>query len=477
LAWVHGGTRVDHLGWVPWLALACLEWMLLLPPVRRGETLDEARRRVWRGLARDPFLYVALALALFLLLQWAHGGLGMAYDASRGMAVPRLPRIRWLPWCIERGEAVQLLYWFPPACAALLAVRHGVTRRGQRLLLHLLLWNGALLSVFGFIENLSGAKALYWLTPLPSHFFASFGYPNHAGAYFALIAAIGVALWCRATTDGDDRERLRRWRLLAPTALCVAAVWASRSRAAIILSTLMFLAGGVYLLGHYWRQMGMGERVQAVALAVALLASGATFYYVIYPNNPVRAKMATIDWSSPRAVCDAVAQRWYLIPKAMAIWRDHPWYGVGGWGYRSFLGQYIEKGEAAKCIFTGGANVHNDAVQFLAEHGVVGGGLLLALAALLFAPAVGALARSRAGELDEPSVRPAFPFRLPPAPLFLLAGALCTVLHSLVDLPFRCPAVLIGWMLALSCVPSLLQPAAVQSVASPLRMDNQGRNR
>jgi hypothetical protein len=51
-------------------------------------------------------------------------------------------------------------------------------------------------------------------------------------------------------------------------------------------------------------------------------------------------------------------------------------------------------------------------------------------------------------------------FRLPPAPLFLLAGAMCTVLHSLVDLPFRCPAVLVVWLLCLSCLPAL---APVQS--------------
>ena len=41
LAWVHGGTRVDHLAAVPWLSLAVLEMTLLLPPTRKNETFDE----------------------------------------------------------------------------------------------------------------------------------------------------------------------------------------------------------------------------------------------------------------------------------------------------------------------------------------------------------------------------------------------------------------------------------------------------
>jgi hypothetical protein len=52
-------------------------------------------------------------------------------------------------------------------------------------------------------------------------------------------------------------------------------------------------------------------------------------------------------------------------------------------------------------------------------------------------------------------------FRLPLAPLFLLAGVLRTVFHSLVDIPFRCPAVLMAWLAALACLPALVpRPAA-----------------
>jgi len=53
-------------------------------------------------------------------------------------------------------------------------------------------------------------------------------------------------------------------------------------------------------------------------------------------------------------------------------------------------------------------------------------------------------------------------FRVPPAMLIALAALGCTVLHSLVDLPFRCPAVLCAWAVVIAClpasVPSRLKP-------------------
>jgi hypothetical protein len=42
-----------------------------------------------------------------------------------------------------------------------------------------------------------------------------------------------------------------------------------------------------------------------------------------------------------------------------------------------------------------------------------------------------------------------------------IAGVLRTVFHSLVDIPFRCPAVLMAWLAALACLPALVpRPAA-----------------
>ncbi|MCL1919990.1 MAG: hypothetical protein FWG50_02765 [Kiritimatiellaeota bacterium] len=69
LAWIHGGTRPDLLfPVIPWLTLPVLEWLLVYPQVKKSESLLDARRRVWRGLARDPLTYLSVLFTVVLLI-------------------------------------------------------------------------------------------------------------------------------------------------------------------------------------------------------------------------------------------------------------------------------------------------------------------------------------------------------------------------------------------------------------------------
>jgi len=458
-SWVHGGTRVEYLAGVPWIGLLALEWAILLPPTRYNEPLQEARRRVRRALLCDPALYISLALTLFLFLQWANGGRGVIPDPKTGIPMPQLPPVSWLPWCVERNEAKQLLYWFPPICAAMLAVRHGMSRRSQRFLLHLLVWNGACLALFGFVEMFSGTKAIYWLTPVKDHFFASFGYPNFAGAYFALLFVLGFGLWCRETTDNDKSPSGNRWISLLASLVCLAGVWGSYSRMAIGLTTLILLFGSGYMLAHMWRRMDLSMRIQAAVFISGTLITGLLGYYVFFPDNPIRAKVSTIDFTSCHTAWVSITERWFLVPTAWRIWEDHPWFGVGGWGFRSFVLPYMPQSDWPHLFgFSGAANVHNDAIQYLVEHGVVGAALILALLVLLLIPCVRGVWQARRAVwimIDDTFTPPVF-FQAHPGYLIIFSGAIGTMLHSLIDLPFRSPAVLLIWTIMLVGMPALL---------------------
>ena len=108
---------------------------------------------------------------------------------------------------------------------------------------------------------------------------------------------------------------------------------------------------------------------------------------------------------------------------------------------------------------SGGVNVHNDSLQFLAEQGIVGYGLILLCVLLLVVPLYWQavkLCRMKP-PVTSTGGAPAFPppGRLQRFPIVLFTvsvGAGATVCHSLGDLPFRDPAVLVVWMLAWSCV-------------------------
>ena len=101
----------------------------------------------------------------------------------------------------------------------------------------------------------------------------------------------------------------------------------------------------------------------------------------------------------------------------------------------------------------GKANVHNDPLQFLAEFGLVGAGLLAALVVALLRPL-----------WDRHIWRQ-------PLVLFALLGLGLTFAHSLIDLPFRCPSILWLWGTSLAALPCLLSSPAAVPLSGGLRPD------
>ena len=460
LTWVHGGTRVDHLQAVPWLTFLILNVLVALPPQRKGETLPEARRRVWDGVLRDTLLYIGLSLTTLLILQWVNRG--YTPTAAAALGLPGNAPTLWLPFSVDPAEALQQLYWFPPVFMAVLAVRHGVTRAGQRRMLLYLVWGGALLSAFGWIQQFSGTHSMYWMTPLPAHFFATFGYENHAGAFFTLLFAISGGLWFHAAMDRDEAPRAKR--LLIPVILNLAGAFGSLSRAAMLLCLALLVGGGAACLQAAWPRIRIGVRVKAITFAV-LVAVLAVGVYCAVPDGSVRNELASVHVDTFYA--DTIGARFLQYRSAWAMARDYPVFGVGGWGYRQFVQYYVTPDELQQMVSgKGQANVHNDVLQFLAEHGLIGFGLMLAAVGVLLKPI---LQRSWRLIITPPVVDWDNPYctplrRVPAAIYAILLGTMATVIHSLIDLPFRSPAILITWALCLACATAYLpRPAVVTS--------------
>jgi O-antigen ligase len=152
---------------------------------------------------------------------------------------------------------------------------------------------------------------------------------------------------------------------------------------------------------------------------------------------------------------------------------DHPFFGVGGWGYRQFAHKYVTPDEYQRMLRGKGmANVHNDILQFLCEHGVVGFGLMLTAVGLLLAPIFRgvrlAIQAPPDSEWGSSHRRPVL-LRIPPVAWCVLAGTTATVVHSLIDIPFRSPAFLIAWTLCLACTPAFLprKPVSPTNTSQP----------
>ena len=467
LAWVHAGTRVEHLAGVPWLTLALAELFLLLPQPRKAESLADAQRRVLHDLVRDPLFYVGLALCALLTIQWINGGGGVTRDPTGKFWVYGVPRFSWAPSSVASAESLQQLYWFPPVWVALLAVRHGMLRGGQRRRLQIVVWNGALLSAFGFIQNLSGTRALYWSTPLPGYFFSTFGYTNVAGAFFTLLFALSVGLWFQNVMDPDKRPG-SGW-LLIPVALNFAGAMGSLSRAAMLLSLILLVLGCGYCLWAAWQRLGLAGRIRVWifgAFAVLVILA----LYMAFPSSNLRKELADIKPST--FYDETIGVRHFQYRSAWDMFKDRPFFGVGGWGYRHFARLYVTPEEYVAMVKGKGmANVHNDTLQFLAEHGAVGFGLMLAAVGILWIPIWRGARRGAQSQVQTAwgvrARKTPLLLRIPTMAWFVFAGTTATVVHSLIDLPFRSPPFLMAWTLALACAPAFLPrsqtPAAAEA--------------
>ncbi len=445
--WMRGGTRLELMGPAPWLALAAILGMLFRPPQNPQELLVSARVRVWHKLLSDPLLYIGAAFLFLLTLQWWNGPREAVFDVPSWRWTFSPPPKPTLPlFSIDRKEALEMLIWFGPFYAALLVIRNGFLRSQKLDLLKLLAANAALAGLFGAVQYFSHTKSIYWLTPLKVHFFAAFGYQNHAGAFFILAAFLATGLVLRSLLKKDWVEDLS-W--LAPVlGLCILGAFLSKSRAALL------MVGFLVSVGTGYAFMRVGKRHTTHGMAAVLVSLAAFVAVVIYvvtvvPGNPVQEELKGTTLEGVVARVELGHDP--LKATAWQVWKDHTWFGVGGWGFRHFLPHYLPD---RKAYASGQANVHNDPLQFLAEFGAAGAFLLGVTLLVLMAPALRAIWKIEPA--DRHDMRSRF-MKIPPLGVALLAGPLLTLLHSLADLPFRSPAILWTWGVMLACAPDFCE--------------------
>lgn len=467
-SWIHGGTRPDLLlPVIPWLTAFAFQMLIVFPQAKSMESLVDARLRVWGGLRRDPLFYFSVIFLVLLVLPLFNVAGPPVFDSTANRWIDPVPPVDWLPSCVSSSEHAVLLLWFPPALTAALAARHGLLKRGKRLLLEMCCWNGAVLAAVGFAQLLTETKSMLWFLPLKSQFFATFGYPNFAGAYFTLLFALSAGLWAFDVTlfmqsdqiavAQSERSFFYKNRMLLPVALCFFAALATLSRAAILLSVAVLAVFTLYLICFVWKRISQVARIRIFAGIIGMIALMA-ISLMVFRLSAFKGELHTLS-------VDAVIKRvtgagYYHVRVAKAIYNDHPAFGVGGWGYPHYQAQYMTPEDIKHMQIQGGANVHNDTRQFLAEQGYIGFGLMLACVLALVVPlwySVFKLIKNsfKVAKFDIDSHSPAGHwFYCIPLPLVaVFIGTAATVCHSMGDLPFRNPAVLTVWILAFACVP------------------------
>ena len=483
VAWLFGGARGDLLlPVVPWLFVLLVEVLLCYPQRHHGESTYEARARVWYELKHSKIVWVSFGFLMLLLIPFVNNGLCMSCDVALiAQGVSPKPPISFLPFCVNRMDHLNVVLWFMVVLPSVIVVYHCLTRSGKRLVIELIVWNGTALALLGFVQGVMDAPGPLW-TMLgkggkTGDFFSTFGYPNMAGDYFTTLFGLAVALWrnrceqLRKEDAGKDPSELsgsdskkygRFWRrhyFLIPAVIFFFAALNTLSRAAIILVTTTAIVYFAHTLVLILSRMRRSRRVFVGVWSMVVFGLIVFFAAISMPNK-IRKEVNTLE---SVGMLDRVTGRaQYHGQIAPAIWKDHPLFGVGGWGYAHFSVEKMkELNIPLKQIQTvGGANVHNDHLQFLVEHGIVGFGALVAIVILLLWPIVrqwrATIRELRFKKGKDLPPKPIAIFALPAPAFFILVTALATAIHALSDCPLRSCAVLDLFFISLAALPGFM---------------------
>ncbi len=432
-SWLGGCAFTSAELTLGWVGLGVLILIVFLPYDHvEGSSGSEPRPgRPAIAVLGDPVFAFGGLFIFLLFIQWLNSGRSLVLDPMKMAWVYGAPPVSWLPSSINGPDASRMLHWFVPAWTCILAVRNRLlSGESRNLLARLVTMIAAALALFGIVQMLLRVQLVYGLQDgsAHSHFFASFGYSNHAGAYFTLVFALASALLLDDLFDSHSR-RWTVWRVLLAVAavLCLGAASLSMSQAGIINSWGIACVVSTAVVVLSWKHWGPVARFNVV---VAIVAFACLAFFLVSGLGQTRASREYETFGKGN-VAEKVEGRQYMPRAAFRMWRDAPWFGVGGWGYRYLLPEYIEEERLAR-LGPGAANAHCDPLQFLAEFGAIGSGLLLGCVLTMVAPIV------RSGSWRRPGV------------YIALVGLAATWVHSLVDLPFRNPAILCTWVVILA---------------------------
>lgn len=437
--WARGGTPARFHAPLFVAGVALIVASVVLPALAsRSHPFRRARGTTAYPVVGDPLFWLGAAFVLLLATQWWNAGRYLVFDSPLGRWDYSPPPHPGWPSSIMRREAAEMLCWFLPAWAVVVAVRSSCVNRIHVWgLYYTLAANAAVLAAFGIYRFLTGSRTI-WGDAIGEQFFATFGYINHAATFFVLATALTVGLLLREYFASD--RRCRAWvivALLLAAVLNLVAVHLSFSRAGMFLAWSFVLVAGVYSIRRSRRDMSPARQAYLVlallgAALIAFLVTAHLAYREVLCELEERIGQPGFTWTQY-----FVANRDRTFCAAWAIWKDNRWFGVGGWGFAHLLPCYIPPSLWAWAAIPGWANVHNDPLQFLVEFGIVGFGILASVVAVL----VAAILRSGV-------------WRRGMAVMVVLGCGLVWA-HSLIDIPFRCPAILFMWALLLASLPRL----------------------
>ena len=395
---------------------------------------------MWPKLVRFPLFWLGLLLLGYILTQ----ALNTAWVYMKGPGswwLDPLPSVSWLPAGMDTPfkdmNPWRVLVIYGAAWLLACALWTGITRRAAaQKLLTVIVVNGTLLATVGILQRVTNAAHILWGLKgvnTAGGFFGTIIYKNHAGAYLNLVLMICVGLlyWHFSRAE----RRLERASPAPVFAFCSVllglGVLLTFSRAGTLLMLLFVVIAFAAFLTRciHAGEEGRSPWVLVLLAGVFALFIGLGAYFLNAEKALDRVGKLMTGGQTDHSVTTRILAR-------AATWEMARDTLVTGWGAGSFRHYFpvyqrhypeiydVPWHPQAKMRWE---YAHNDYVQLLAELGLAGAGILLAMLAC------GARHLWRQRVWRQPHL------------LFILLALLVTTAHAWVDFQFHNPAILVLW--------------------------------
>ena len=347
-----------------------------------------------RRLISWPPFWFSFLLLLYLLIGALNPSAEVVRD-ERGWWVEAVqaPLASWLPSSVRSDyqpmNAWRVLASFTATFTLIWGLWAGLTRRKPVLLvLWCLLLSGAGMGLVAILQHLTEAKAVLWTFPSSNeHFWGSFFYRNQAAAYLNLIlVAAGVLFFYHAKRTREfSRSGGPHFLSFFFFALTAASVGLALSRGGILFGSILTVSFLVLLVFFGLQSIFHLRSFWLNILPVVVLGLGAYLAVSYIDLDAIEERFGDIEKTIEMADQDARAL------SSQATWdmaQDRLWQGWGAGSFRYifpmyqrnypeiFYGRYHPRKEQwmGRRVYR---YAHNDILQFVAEYGLIGTGLVI----------------------------------------------------------------------------------------------------
>jgi O-antigen ligase len=455
-AWGLGGVQMWTLHVLLVGGLLTMSLALLKVRFSKFPYFSLSRQSLRRLISWPPFWFSFLFL-LYLLIGALNPSAEVVRD-ERGWWVEAVqaPLATWLPSSVRSDyqpmNAWRVLASFVAAFTLIWGLWAGLTRRKPVLLvLWCLLLSGAGMGLIAILQYLTEAKEVLWIFPSSNeHFWGSFFYRNQGAAYLNLIlVASGVLFFYHAKRTREfSRSGGPHFLCFAIFAITAASIGLALSRGGILFGGILTVSFLVLLVLFGLQSIFHLRSLWLSVIPVVILGLGASLAVSYIDFDAIEERFGdireTIDTADQDVRAISTQVTWEMAQDRLAL-------GWGGGSFRYIFPMYQrnypeiyyyyyreDRGWIGRKIFR---YAHNDIVQFIAEYGAVGCGLvLLTLLWIIF------------------SASRIFSF----SAFFLLVGFATSMSHAFLDFIFNSPAYWMAFLGLLTASSKLLQMEAAR---------------